>query len=185
MPIQGTCRPSARTAVRVPLSTAIMRGTPAIVTGSERELWKPISKPSISDWATSERRARGHVEEAGEEGRRREGDGEPKDDPDALAHRRSALGECEAQAGDADGDDADSLGDRARQGILDRGEWRLPWHGRAAARGPRRARDQESEAGADQCGLRPLKKARGSARKLARRHHHEVLSWQEAPLDSG
>src|SRR5665213_456495 len=85
MPIQGTCRPSARTAVRVPLSTAIMRGTPAIVTGSERELWKPISKPSISDWATSERRARGHVEEAGEEGRRREGDGEPKDDPEAHA----------------------------------------------------------------------------------------------------
>src|ERR1700693_92408 len=98
-PIRGTWRPSARTAVSVPFSTAIIRGTPAIVTGSERELWKPISKPSICDCATSERRAGRHVEEARDEGGGGKGDGEAEDDSDPLAHRRPAFGEGEPQAG--------------------------------------------------------------------------------------
>src|SRR5579864_8692223 len=106
-----------------------MRGTPAMVTGSDNELWNPISKPSISDWATSEHRAGRQIEEARDERRRRERDRQPEDDADPLAHRRPALGEGEAEACQDDSDNADRLGDRTGQRVHDRGERRLPGHG--------------------------------------------------------
>ncbi len=69
----------------VPFNTAIIRGTPPMITGSDSELWKPISKPSIRDPAILRHRASGQVEEAGHEGRRRERDGEAVPPPAAQA----------------------------------------------------------------------------------------------------
>jgi hypothetical protein len=93
---QGQADQGNLEAVRVPFRMAIIRGTPAIVTGSERELWKAISNPSTSDCATSERRSGGEVEEGADECRGGEGDGQPEDDADALSHGRAALSEGEA-----------------------------------------------------------------------------------------
>src|SRR5665213_1201984 len=146
-PIRGTWRPSARTAVSVPFRMAIIRGTPAIVTGSERELWKAISKPSTSDCATSERRSGGEVEEGADEGRGGEGDGQPEDDADALPHGRAALSEGEAEPGQDDSDDADRLGDGTGERLHHRGERALPGHCGAATSCPSGAGQKQADAG--------------------------------------
>src|SRR5258708_35200328 len=88
----------------------------------------------MGETATSEHRARGQVEEAGDEGRGGERNRQPEDDADALAHGRAAFGEGKAEAGENDGDDADGLGHRTGQRILHRLERGLPRHGRAAGR---------------------------------------------------